>query len=271
VTTESLRLPGSPFDKLAEDYDASFTQTMLGRWLRSAVWERLDANFADRGRILDIGCGTGEDAIHLASQGHSVVATDISMPMLEIAREKAKRAGCARQVNFFCLTMEQLGVELAGETFDGVCSNFGAVNCVSDLEPFVENIANLLKPGAPLVWVVMGRHVPWEWAWFLARLEGRKAFRRLHHQGTEWRGLRINYPTPAALARALGPHFDPVRRRSLGLVLPPSYASNWLERWPRLFSMLARVERMASAWQPLAAAADHYIMEARCRPTEKLA
>jgi hypothetical protein len=162
--------------------------------------------------------------------------------------------------------MERLGAELAGERFDGVWSNFGAVNCVPQLGVAAAELAALLEPGAPLAWVVMGKHVPWEWLWFLSRGDARKAFRRQRRGGAVWRGMRIAYPTPAELTRTLAPRFEPTRCRPLGLVLPPSYASAWLQRRPRLLAALARVERAAQRCEPLAALADHYIFEARRLP-----
>jgi ubiquinone/menaquinone biosynthesis C-methylase UbiE len=264
---ERIRLePADAFDDLAPTYDTAFTGTALGTSLRAMVWQRLNAAFAGCGRVLEIGCGTGEDAVHLARLGFEVVATDASLPMLRIASEKAERAGCAKRVRFLQVSMERLGVDLAGETFDGVLSNFGVVNCAPRLDGVVADLARLLKPGAPLFWVVMGRHVPWEWAWFLARGERRKAFRRVGKGGTVWRGMHVSYPTPTELAQTLSPYFGPVRRCSLGFVLPPSYASAWLERAPRLLAALTCLERIAQRWQAPAALADHYILEARRLP-----
>jgi hypothetical protein len=78
--------------------------------------------------------------------------------------------------------------------------------------------------------------------------------------------MRIAYPTPAELERTLAPHFAATRCAPLGLVLPPSYAADWLERRPGILAALARVERAAQRYQPLAAIADHYIFEARRLP-----
>jgi len=251
------------FDELASGYDAAFSATALGTSLRAMVWQRLETAFAGRRRILEIGCGTGDDAIHLAGRGIEVLAIDASPAMLRVAAGKAKAAGCAERIRFQCVPMERLGAELAGETFDGVFSNFGAINCARGLDHVVAGVATLLEPGAPLVWVVMGRHVPWEWAWFLTRGEWRKALRRSRRGGTPWRGMSISYPTPADLERALRPYFAPESRRALGVVLPPTYASGWLERSPRTLSALVRLERSLQRWQLLAAFADHYIFEAR--------
>ena len=263
MTPQALNLDEHAFDDMAAAYDAVFTASALGRSLRALTWERLDAAFSGSGRVLEIGCGTGEDAVHLALRGIEVLATDPSPSMLRVAAEKAAQAGVTRRIEFRCVPLERLGTELAGRRFDGVWSNFGAVNCVPRLEAAVAGLAALLEPGAPLAWVVMGKHVPWEWLWFLARGNARKAFRRERHGGVAWRGMRIVYPTPAELTRTLAPYFAPTSCRPLGFVLPPSYASGWLERRPRLLAALTHVERAAQQCQPLAALSDHYVFEAR--------
>jgi methyl halide transferase len=44
-------------------------------------------------RVVDVGCGSGNDAIYLASQGFDVTAIDIAPTALIYAEEKAKEAG----------------------------------------------------------------------------------------------------------------------------------------------------------------------------------
>jgi SAM-dependent methyltransferase len=266
MTPQASSLAGPAFDDLAAAYDAVFTSSALGRSLRALTWERLDSALRACRRVLEIGCGTGEDAVHLAQRGVDVLATDPSPSMLRVAAEKAAKAGCARRIEFRCVPMERLGAELTGQRFDGVWSNFGAVNCVPKLAAVVAELAALLEPGAPLAWVVLGRYVPWEWAWFLARGHPRKAFRRQRRGGAVWRGMRVVYPTPAELTRTLAPYFAATRCRPLGFVIPPSYASGWLERRPRLLAALTRVERAAQRYESLAALSDHYVFEARRLP-----
>lgn len=263
MTADSVDIQTSAFDDVATSYDSTFTTTSLGRRLRSIVWRRFDSCFEKGGRLLDVGCGTGEDAVHLASRGFHVVATDVSGPMLELAKKKAQRAGCLNRVNFRRVPMEDLGKEFAHDTFDGVYSNFGVINCVHSLEPTLAVIAGLMTDNARLVLVVMGRHVPWEWAWFAARADFQKAFRRTNREGAVWRGQTIRYPSPNSLKRAMAQHLVTLQCQGLGIALPPSYASAWLERSPRLFRMLSRMEDIVSKWQQLAAIGDHYILEAR--------
>jgi SAM-dependent methyltransferase len=253
-------MQASPFDELASDYDRSFTRSACGMTLRAMVWERLPAVFGTRQCILEIGCGTGEDAVHLARAGHRVVATDASEEMIRVARLKAFHAGCADRIEFHAMPIEALHTMPREGRFDGVFSNFGAINCVADVGRLARSLATRLQRGAPLLFVVMGRYVPWEWAWYLAHGDRQRAFRRLRRAGAQWRGLTIRYPTPRELSRQLEPTFEARRRTALGCVLPPSYAAQWLDARPRWLAALAAVERVTQ--RVTAGLADHYILEA---------
>jgi ubiquinone/menaquinone biosynthesis C-methylase UbiE len=258
----SSELHTRAFDELAADYDAMFTDTALGRALRELVWLRFDNNFAPRDRVLDLGCGTGEDALRLARRGTRVVGIDASPDMVHAARRKALAAGCAAQIDFHCVAMENLSAVLADQSFDGVLSNFGAVNCVGDLRSLIAAVAARVAPAGRLLWVVMGRRVPWEWIWYGLRGDLRKARRRLSRAGARWRGLTIRYPTPAEMRQLLSPWFAVTRVSALGFALPPSYAGPWLEHSPRALAMLRRMEAALQGWSALASLSDHYIIEA---------
>jgi SAM-dependent methyltransferase len=253
-------MQASAFDELAADYDRAFTRSACGMALRAMVWEQLPRVFGGRERILELGCGTGEDAVHLARAGHRVFATDASAEMIRIARLKAAAAGCAERIEFHVVPIEALHTLPRELTFDGVFSNFGALNCVADVGRLSHSLAARLPGGAPLLFVVMGRYVPWEWAWYLAHGDRQRAFRRLEPGGARWRGLTIHYPTPTELAQALAPMFTTQRRAALGFALPPSYAAGWLDSRPRWLAALAAVERVTR--RVTAGLADHYMLEA---------
>jgi SAM-dependent methyltransferase len=258
-------LRAAAFDELAGDYDADFTHSPVGSALRAIVAGRFEEAFAGAQRVLDLGSGTGEDAIRVARGGASVLGIDASAAMVRAAQEKARRGGCADRAQFRCLPIESLGGADTGGLFDGVLSNFGALNCVADLPAVASAVAAKLTPGARLVWVLMGRHVPWEWAWFLLRADLSRASRRLRGI-TGWRGLNIAYPTPAAVIGMLTPYFRVDALRPLGVVLPPSYAAAGLGRRPRLLAALTRLERSLQNRRALAYCADHYIIEATRLP-----
>lgn len=253
------------FDEMAPTYDEGFTETLVGRALRDLVWSRFEVVFAASQRILELGCGTGEDAIRLARSGKTVLATDASPAMIQVARGKLANRNLSSAVEFRCAPMEQLGC-LGEERFDGVLSNFGAINCAADLASLIADIAARLRPGGALLWVLMGRHVPWEWVWQLAHGRWRKAWRRLEPNGAQWRGMTIRYPTPGTLTALLKPHFRVQRIAPLGLLLPPSYAAGWLDRSPLALRLLSRLETWAQRASLLAGLSDHFIVEATRLP-----
>lgn len=78
------------FDHIAENYDSSFTHTAIGQYQRALVWEHLRQCLPSYPqKILEINCGTGEDALFLAEQGHQVIATDVSAEMVHQASLKS--------------------------------------------------------------------------------------------------------------------------------------------------------------------------------------
>lgn len=228
--------------------------------MREAVWRRLDRRFDAGDSLLEVNCGTGEDAVHFARRGVRVLATDISPAMVEVAREKVRAAGLEASVAVRRLGLEQLD-ELSHEPFDGALSNFGGLNCVADLGAVSHGLAARLRPGAILALCVMGPLVPWEWLWFLLRGRPGKAFRRLRPGGVEWRGLQIRYPPIGRVRRSFAGQFRALRATAVGAFLPPSYAEDWAARHPAWLDRLDRWERRFESWPPLPQLADHYLLE----------
>jgi SAM-dependent methyltransferase len=245
-----------PFDAAAVRYDAAFTDRVLGRWLRSAVRERLAAAFAPEDHVLELGCGTGEDAVWLAGRGVRVTATDSSGAMLAVAEAKAAQAAVADRVSFARLELSAPRIE---GRFDGAFSNFGALNCVEDRRPLAEALGACVRPGGRLVLVVMGPVCAWEIAWHLGQGRPRTAFRRLRAGATAHTGggarVRVWYPSPGRLRRELEPWFRRRETAALGVLLPPSYLADLVDRRPVLFDRLRRLERRL----PLPWLADHYV------------
>ncbi len=227
--------------------------------MRAAVWARCAARFRPGFRILEMNCGTGEDAQWLAARGMQVLATDISPRMLEVSRRKLASLPEGGAVRFQTLAWEELA-GLEAEPFDGMLSNFGGLNCVADLSGAASALAALLRPGAVAILCIMGPHVPWEWLWFLAHGRPGAAFRRLG-RSREWSGITIRYPSVAATVRVFAPGFRPLRVAAIGALLPPPYTERFFARHPKLLGALADLERGLETRWPLPQLADHYLLE----------
>jgi ubiquinone/menaquinone biosynthesis C-methylase UbiE len=248
------------FDQLAPAYDARFSASDLGQLLRRGLRRWLDRAFAPGQSVLELNCGTGEDALYLASRGVRVVATDASAAMLTVAQAKIAESDLGEAITLRQLAIEDLDA-LRPQAFDGACSSFGGLNCVADLGAVARSLAALLAPRARAVLCVMGPIVPWEWAWFLSRGAVRTAFRRFARRGVPWRGLTVHYPSIREMRRAFAPHFVLRRAGGLGVLVPPTYAEPWAHRHPRLLARLDRWERRIEQWPLVPWLADHYLLE----------
>jgi SAM-dependent methyltransferase len=93
------RQPTSHERRAGQPWDASYLDGRapwdLGR-PQPAV-ERLAGEGAFAGAVLDAGCGTGENALHLASLGLEVLGVDVAAAALSIARQKAAARGIAAE------------------------------------------------------------------------------------------------------------------------------------------------------------------------------
>lgn len=261
-----------PFDDLAASYDRDFTASAVGRAQRAAVWRRLALSFAAGERVLELGCGTGEDALYLARRGVRVLATDASPAMVAAARRKVAAAGLEGLIDLRVMAIEDLAPPSGGPfggpcggpfegPFDGALSSFGALNCIAELAPVARRLGRWVKPGGRAVLCLMGPLVPWEWLWFLLRGRPRTALRRLRPGGVLWRGVRVRYPGIRTVRRAFAPWWRARRVAAVGALVPPSYAEGWASRHPRLLAFLGRWERRLEAFPPLPWLADHYLLE----------
>src|ERR1700731_1445436 len=165
------------FDGVAESYDEVFTYSMIGRAQRRKVWARLLAAFPRGSRILELNCGTGEDARYLVERGRSVVACDASHSMIQVAK-RLSPSGADANLDFLNLANEDLGFIPSHRLFDGAFSNFSGLNCLADLRPFATNLAALVKPGGAVLLCLWSRVCVAELFWYFLHGELRKACRR---------------------------------------------------------------------------------------------
>lgn len=257
------------FDQAAQNYDTLYQANPVMAWLRQESLAVLQATFRPGSRLLEIGCGTGDEALALARSGYKVVASDISAAMIEAAQTKAGPG--TSDVTWQVLPAGQLADlidDYGSGSFDGAYASFGALNCEPNLAPAASALAELLRPGASLVCSVMNRWCVWEIGWGLVHLRPRQAFRRLKHGWLD-AGLvspqgRLSVPTRYYSPRSFARHFEPSFRvrqvRGLPVLLPPPYLAHLLERYPVAFARLEGIERRLRDRYPFSNLGDHTLL-----------
>ena len=255
---DSIRSAQAYWDTAAITYEDDFGGTLIGQILREAVWRDLDRLFRPGQRVLELNCGTGIDAAHLAGRGVRVLACDIAPRMIELARQRLGSA--AELVDLRVMPSEDIGTLDGDGPFDGAFSNFSGLNCVEDLSAVARNLGRLVKPGAPVLVCMIGRFVPWEILWFLAHGNIARAFQRLRVRGDAG-GVKVTYPSVTEIRRSFEPAFRLRRWKGLGIFVPPSYMERWARRFPRVTQSLAEVDRCITGVPVLRGMADFALLE----------
>ena len=144
-------MTGLPWDASYRDGPAPWD---IGRPQPAIV--RLASAGAFAGAVLDAGCGTGENALHLASLGLSVLGVDVAETALAIARKKAAQMKApsdrdARGIAVEFAAADAFHLDRLGRKFQTVldCGLFHTFN--ADERPqYVASLASVTEHDATL-------------------------------------------------------------------------------------------------------------------------
>jgi SAM-dependent methyltransferase len=258
------------FDNIAPGYDDLFTRSMIGRAQRGAVWEVLSGIFESGAHILELNCGTGEDALFLARHRMSVVACDGSEGMIRTARERMQDEDPDAPIEFELLPTEHLAQLHPGTLFDGALSNFSGLNCVSNLNQVAVDLASMVTARAPVLICLSTRFCLAETLWFLFQGNFRKAFRRtpgVAHATVSGYTVKVHYPTLHEVRRSFSPWFRLRSCTGIGVAVPPSYLEPAIRKYPRLLGLLRRIDKRISHLPLLRIMGDHMLLhfERECK------
>ena len=255
------------FDPVAGIYDDTFSKTQIGKAQRDMVWKYLDKKKFVNKNILEINCGTGEDAIFL-SKNNNLTATDASEEMLKITNEKIK----LNEIGTRCKTLLwDLNDPFPGdrdEKYDLIFSNFGGLNCLSSetLKKLSAELFTLLRSGGKLIFVVMGRKCLWESFYFLYKGKFKSVFRR-RKSGVVKAPLNDKifvdtyYHSPREFMRFFDENFKLNKTSPVGFFIPPSYLDPFFTNKKRMLNLFTRLDQMVFKVEILSNYADHYLIE----------
>ncbi|HLP19159.1 MAG TPA: class I SAM-dependent methyltransferase [Chitinophagales bacterium] len=249
-----------PFDDYAGGYDGHFTHSNIGRLQRRQVWDVFASLKLYNQNILEINCGTGEDAAHLSAAGNTVTGTDASAEMIKHAKQKNPSLKI-EQAAFL-----QLKEKFSNSKFDLIFSNFGGLNCApaDELKKLSSDFARLLNDEGKLFLVVMGRKCKWEQFYFLLKGERDKAFRRKQKTGlkTSINGITFNtyYYSPEEFTAFFAHDFEIELVRPIGLFVPPSYLEPFFKNHTLILKGLNWLDKFCGTFKFTANHADHFVL-----------
>jgi hypothetical protein len=150
---------------------------------------------------------------------------------------------------------------LGDRKFDYIISDFGGLNCTSNLAQALGSFSRLLNPGGKVTLMIMPRICPWE---LLMVLKGkfRTAFRRLKGKADariEGEKFTCYYYSPAFVMKSL-PGFRTITLRGICITVPPEFFSGFAEKYPVLFRLTKAIDRKISGIYPFNRWCDHFLI-----------
>lgn len=251
------------FDVAASNYDATFTNSIIGKLQRNLVYRNLSKILKNQKpkTILEINCGTGEDAIWLAKQGYSITATDISEKMIAISNSK----NSFKNLQFKQMDINSLSENFGGEKFDLIFSNFGGLNCLNkrELQSFFKSASQLLSEKGKIGLVIMPKNTLWEQFYFLAKGNFKNIFRRKKVSviaNVDGEKVITYYYNPKEIKYLASDFFKAKEVFPIGFFIPPSYLEPFFKNKSSLVSVINKLESKVKHTSFLSKYADHYLI-----------
>jgi cyclopropane fatty-acyl-phospholipid synthase-like methyltransferase len=148
---------------MTESWDDSYTAASPPPWdigRPQPAFARLAAGGLLAGRLLDAGCGTGENTLLAAAHGAQAAGVDGAPTAIERARAKAAERGLEARFE----VGDVLDLGRLGQTFDTVIDS-GVFHVFSDQDRprYVSSLAGVVRDGATCYLMCFSEHEPGTW------------------------------------------------------------------------------------------------------------
>jgi SAM-dependent methyltransferase len=259
LTAENKKEILSFHDNIAESYDNILSKNRFSEILRPVFQNILLQNTQQGNNILDLGCGTGEDALFLAQNGVNVTGVDISPKMIEIAENKTSENNLNKNLQFFCRDMESFLNENTNK-FDAVISNFNAVNYVRDLNSFSAHASSSLNKDGKLIFTVLNKLSISEVFYNFLRLNLKRSWKAIFKR-KELLITDLDIYFPVAFSDFFQNQFRVKRITGIGIFIPPHNLTGMYDKLSFAIPFLLWLEKLIASVFPFYCFSDHYIIE----------
>jgi len=255
------------FTRQSAIFDQLYAGDSIIEYKRQRVREHILRNAQPGDDMLELNCGTGEDALYFAKRGYNIHATDISPGMLEVFRKKHKNTQCAGHISIEECSFTHLDHMNNKKQFDYIYSNFGGLNCTGELGRVLQSLHRFVKPGGVITLVIVSKFCLWE-TLLMFRGKFKTAFRRFfsgngrkaHVEGVYF---KCWYYSPSYVKKYLSSNFELIKTEALCAIVPPSYFENFAFKYPRLYEFFKKQENKLKDKWPWKYMGDYFIVSYR--------
>jgi ubiquinone/menaquinone biosynthesis C-methylase UbiE len=258
------QLAEAAFSRQAALFDEQYKDNSIIQYKRERVRDHAQQWLGFNSNILELNCGTGEDATWFAKQGHTIHATDISAAMLQVLKYKISELSFEDKISTENISFTQLEDLKQKGPYDMIFSNFAGLNCTDELDKVLLSLSSFLKPGGIITLVMLPKFCLWE---FLLLFKGnfKTAFRRFFSSNgvsahIEGEYFKCWYYNPSYVILHLKKQFDLLAVEGLCTLVPPSYMEGFAEKHPRAYKFLQAKEEKWKKKSPWKNIGDYYII-----------
>ncbi len=236
------------FDSAADEYDFTISRNFINTWIRKRSIQELLRLTTPEDVLLEIGCGTGAEALEISKRVRGVIATDISEQMLEILQKKI----LAKKLAFRIIPAKARASDVSsvkdllpnGAVRIAYSFN-GALNCEPEINKVPEELARIIEPEGYFVCSIRNTLcLPEALSHALALQFDKMASRKKQPIMVSVGGIDIPsyYSPPSRFSEIFKPCFK--LRKLIGLpgFLPPAYLNDYYLKIRSISTVLEKLE-----------------------------
>lgn len=264
ITDMNEQLAAKAFSEQSVKFDNIYAGNTIVQYKRERVRNHVLQYLKNNSSILELNSGTGEDAVFFAACGHRVHATDISIGMQKILKQKVLNKNVGHLVSAECCSFTRLNQLENKGPYDLIFSNFGGLNCTNELDKVIAHFDNLLNPGGVISLVIISKFSLWESLLFF-KGKWKTATRRFFSKNgrtahVEGEYFNCWYYHPNFIIKRLKTDFDILNVEGLCTIVPPSYLENFEQKYPTVYRFLKQKEDILKGKWPWKYMGDYFIL-----------
>lgn len=244
------------FDSASEEYDFTIRSNFINRWIRERSISVLLERTRQDDTLVEIGCGTGAEAVEVSRHVQRIVATDISEKMVALLRRKVAARGLDQKISAVqvgAARISEVSSSLPGGKVRVAYSFNGALNCEPSIGSVSGELSKIVQDGGYFVCSIRNTLCISEAIAHGAALQFEKmAPRKKQPIMVSVGGMDIPsyYYSPKTFAGLFSDNFRVRKIIGLPAILPPAYLSDLYFRVRPALSFTETVEKTVAGHFP---------------------